>query len=55
MKRYITPDMEMLILQNDEITTSSLPVIDGYDPADSSLNVDSRDYDPEYARSLGLL
>lgn len=55
MKRYITPDMELLILQADAITTNSLPMIDTYDSENPALNPDSPEYDPAYARNVGLL
>ena len=59
MKQYTAPDVEILRLQESVSATvisnpNELP-IQNYDPDDPALNMDSREYDAAYARSLGLL
>ena len=58
MKRYTAPETEILLLQDSVATTltsnpNELP-IQGFDPDDPALNMDSREYNEDYARSLGL-
>ena len=58
MKHYSIPEMEILLLQDSVATTivsnpNELP-IQGFDPDDPALNIDSREYNEDYARSLGL-
>ena len=59
MKQYIAPETEILLLQENVATTiisdpDQLP-IQRYDPDDPSLNIDSREYNVDYARQLGLV
>ena len=58
MTRYVTPEMEILGLGKDNVivTTSNETgpqPLGGID--DPQADIDSRDYDPDYARSLGYL
>ena len=54
-KPYTAPEVEIVALDGSVLTVNSneLPIL-GYDPDDPALDIDSREYDQDYARSLGL-
>jgi len=54
-KTYVIPELLMVRLTDEVVTVNSneLPIL-RYDPDDPALDIDSREYDQDYARSLGL-
>ena len=54
-KMYTEPDMKIIPIKETVVTANSneLPIL-SYDPDDPALDKDSREFDVDYARRVGL-